>query len=283
MAGVAFVTDSGASLPAPLAARLGIEVVPLQVLIDGEPVADVPGSRDVVAALREGRGVTTSQPTVADARAAVDRALASGADEVVLVAMSRELSGTAGVFDSLADGERIHAVACETIGPAQGLLVAAAALARPSAAAEATALVSAGTASALVVDDLGHLRRGGRLGALTHAAASLTGVKPVLEVRDGRIVQAGVKRSRRAAWADAVARACDGRSGDGVAVVVTAIDDPAAQDETSGLVARALPGAAVVHWPLSAAVAAHLGPGALGVSVAQVGPELVAALAASSA
>ncbi len=61
---VAVVADSTAALPPGAAARWGIEVVPLDVVVDGkrhtEGVDLAPA--DLVAALRAGARVSTSQP-----------------------------------------------------------------------------------------------------------------------------------------------------------------------------------------------------------------------------
>ncbi|WP_007025927.1 DegV family protein, partial [Saccharomonospora iraqiensis] len=93
---VAVVTDSTAHLPEGFAARHGIRVVPLHVLIDGVSALDGidVGPRALAGALREHRVVTTSRPTPAEFAAVYRAALAEGADAIVSVHLSGRLSGT---------------------------------------------------------------------------------------------------------------------------------------------------------------------------------------------
>jgi len=94
---VAVVTDSTAYLPDDLTAAFGIEVVPLYVVLTGRSgregldvsPADVAGTLAV-----RGQHVTTSRPTPGDFVAAYRRRLDAGADRVVSVHLSSELSGT---------------------------------------------------------------------------------------------------------------------------------------------------------------------------------------------
>lgn len=95
---VAVVTDSTASLPDGLAQRWGVVVVPLDVLVGTqrhvEGVDLDPG--DLLAALRRGTRVSTSQPPPAAFAAAYRAAADAGAREIVSVHLSGELSGTVG-------------------------------------------------------------------------------------------------------------------------------------------------------------------------------------------
>jgi fatty acid-binding protein DegV len=90
------VTDSTASLPPDEAARWGIVIVPLEVVVGGQRHHE---GRDLApdelaAALSQGIRVTTSQPPPAAFAEAYARAAASGAREIVSVHLSGELSGT---------------------------------------------------------------------------------------------------------------------------------------------------------------------------------------------
>src|SRR5829696_3650401 len=94
---VAVVTDSTAYLPADLVERHGIEIVPLYVVLagrSGREGADI-SPQDVARAMgTRGQHVSTSRPTTGDFVAAYRRCLDAGADRVVSVHLSSELSGT---------------------------------------------------------------------------------------------------------------------------------------------------------------------------------------------
>src|SRR5690349_20965042 len=95
MPGVAVVTDSTAYLPAGVAERFGVTVVPLHVVLgsrSGLETVEV-SPEEVAAALGERRiHVTTSRPTPGQLAAAYR---ATGATEIVSVHLSSALSGTA--------------------------------------------------------------------------------------------------------------------------------------------------------------------------------------------
>src|SRR5918998_543716 len=94
---VAVVTDSTAYLPARLLEQYAVEVVPLYVVMaghSGREGEDI-GPADVARALgARGQRVSTSRPTPGDFVAAYRRRLAAGAERIVSVHLSAELSGT---------------------------------------------------------------------------------------------------------------------------------------------------------------------------------------------
>ncbi len=95
--GVAVVTDSTAYLPAELAVRHTVDVVPLHVAVGGtagrEGIEVTPV--EVASALGERRyAVTTSRPAPEELAAAYRRAFDAGASGVVSIHLSAALSGT---------------------------------------------------------------------------------------------------------------------------------------------------------------------------------------------
>jgi DegV family protein with EDD domain len=93
---VALVTDSTCYLPTALAAELGVQVVPLQVVIDGSSYdeADPATAERFADALRRRRPVTTSRPGPAAFASAYRNAAERGATAVVSVHLSSQMSGT---------------------------------------------------------------------------------------------------------------------------------------------------------------------------------------------
>src|SRR6187402_31899 len=101
---VAVVTDSAASLPAELARKWGVRVVPLQVIVDGESHAEGAeiSPEEVLANLLAGLTVTTSQPSIAAFEQAYRHAEREGATAIVAVLISAGLSGTTSVAQAAA-------------------------------------------------------------------------------------------------------------------------------------------------------------------------------------
>src|SRR3954469_575302 len=196
---VAVVTDSTAYLPAEVVADLGIEVVPLYVVLagrSGREGRDI-GPREVAQALSvRGQKVSTSRPSPGDFVAAYRRCLGSGAERIVSIHLSSELSGTWGAARLAAQqiGEHVATVVdsrSAAMGTGFAVLAAARAAAKGADADEAAAAardIAAATRTLFVVDTLEHLRRGGRIGAAAAVLGSALAVKPVLHVVDGRVV-----------------------------------------------------------------------------------------------
>ena len=94
---VAVVTDSTSTISQESAARLGITVVPLQVVIGAASYDEGEGGATpqmLAEALREYVPVSTSRPNPDEMLAVFEKLAAEGATEIVSVHLSGELSGT---------------------------------------------------------------------------------------------------------------------------------------------------------------------------------------------
>lgn len=285
---VAVATDSSACLPSALAHAWGVRVAPLQIIVDDVAYDEGSGISpgDVVAALRAGSKVGTSQPGPMALAALIDDAQRDGASHLVFVTLSAELSGTAAAMRSIAATAAIPVTVVDTrtVTLAAGLAaVSAAALAARGAgpeevAAEATR-VARSALCLFTVESLEYLRRGGRISAATAALGTALGVRPVLQVEDGTVVQ--VERTRTSAKARAEVLARIAAAAAECASPVVGLMTVSGDDEIAGASASALAG--MGSWPvvparLSAALAAHGGPGSLVAVVADVHPDVVARL-----
>jgi DegV family protein with EDD domain len=277
---VAVVTDSTAYLPSELTEGYGIHVVPLYVILpgrSGREGLDI-GPADVARALAvRGQTVSTSRPTPGDFVAAYRLALASGAERLVSVHLSAELSGTSDAARLAASqvGEHIVTVV-DSRSAAMGCGFAVLAAARSAAAgadaaevAEAARRTASETSTFFVVDTLEHLRRGGRIGAAAAVLGSALAVKPVLHVKDGRVVPLEKVRTAARANNRLVQRAVE-VAGEGP--VSVAVHHLAAEERAERLAAELrerLPALRELHVSeLGAAIGAHVGPGAVGVVIA---------------
>ena len=276
---VAVVTDSTAYLPAELVEQYGIEVVPLYVVLpgrSGREGRDV-GPQEVAAAMAiRGQQVSTSRPTPGDFVAAYRRCLAGGADRIVSVHLSAEMSGTwdAARLAAAQVGEHVVTVIdSRATAMATGFAVLAAARAADEGAdavAVATAAreTAAATHTLFVVETLEHLRRGGRIGAAAAVLGSALAVKPVLHVAEGRVVPLEKVRTSARAFNRLVQRAVEA-AGEGPASL--AVHHLAAADRAerlAGELRERLPKLRELYVSeLGAAIGAHVGPGAVGVVV----------------
>lgn len=282
---VALVTDSTAMLPRETAERRDIRVVPLQVVIGAksydEGVDDEATPATIAGALREWTPVSTSRPTPAVFLAAYEQAAEQGADEVLSIHLSGDMSGT---FESAQLAARdapipVRALDTRQLGMATGFAVLAAAdvLDRGGASEEAAGAASsrAGrTTSLFYVDTLEYLRRGGRIGAAAALLGSALSVKPLLTVREGVItagerVRTGSRAVARLEELSLAALAFAAASHPRVDVAVHHLDDAEGADRlAAALRDRVRTGVEVVVAELSAVLGVHVGPGTLGVVIA---------------
>lgn len=289
MAGVAVVTDSTASLSPRLAGSLGLQIVPLQVVIDGvsRPEAAPGGGPDAVtptevaAALRSGRRVTTSRPAPEVFAAAYAALATQGFAAVVSVHLSSQMSSTVQAAEVAAAAAPVPVTVVDThaLAMAAGYAaLSAAEAARAGATAGETAAVAQVRAAAATtwffVPSLEHLRRGGRIGAAAALLGSALSVKPLLTVREGVItagerVRTGSRAVARLEELSLAALAFAAASHPRVDVAVHHLDDAEGADRlAAALRDRVRTGVEVVVAELSAVLGVHVGPGTLGVVIA---------------
>ncbi|MFC4019872.1 DegV family protein [Micromonospora sp. GCM10011542] len=195
---VAVVTDSTAYLPSELVQAHRLTVVPLTVVLNGaeglEGVEIHPA--DATRAL-SGRRVTvsTSRPAPEQFSLTYRRLLDAGADGVVSVHLSAELSGTVEAAQlAAADlGDRVAVVDSRSAGMGLGFPAIAAATAAAAGAdlpgvRDAALDTVARTTVWFYVDTLEFLRRGGRINAASALLGTALSVKPIMHMPDGAIV-----------------------------------------------------------------------------------------------
>jgi len=276
---VRVVTDSTALLPADVVEAARMRVVPLSVTVSGQAGReglDVTPD-DVAQALGERRfTVTTSRPSPADFAKVYRDLLDDGAAGVVSVHLSSRLSGTyesallaaeefdgqVRVVDSAAAGIGVGFVALQAcaVAGAGGDLEAV-----RTAALAAVERVS----TLFYVDTLEFLRRGGRITAAQALLGTALAVKPILHVVRGEVVLKEKVRTSSRALARLADLAVEAAQESDVDIAVQHLG---AADRAKALHDSLLDrlGDRVRDRYLSevgAVVAAHTGPGVIGVTV----------------
>ena len=186
---IAVVTDSTCDIPPDLIQKHRIVVVPLYVLWGKEELLD---GQDIDNPTFYARLVTdpihpkTSQPTPADFVRAIEE---TGAREVVVITISRELSGS---YDSAHQAAEevdvpVHVVDSYSLSMGLGWQVLAAARERDSGSGVERMIAAAEQVREklsllLTVDTLEYLHRGGRIGGAAKLLGSVIQLKPLLGI-----------------------------------------------------------------------------------------------------
>lgn len=215
MSDFAIVTDSSCDLPAQMADDLDLKVLPLSFTIGGkEHLNYLDGRelsiRDFYARVRSGELVRTAAVNVEAFVSAIEPLLQAGKD-VLVPAFSSGLSNTCNAArlacEELAAKYPARKVFCvDTLAASlgEGMLIYYAALRRR--AGETIGQVrdwleqnKLHMCHWFTVDDLKHLKRGGRISAATALIGGMLNIKPVMHMDNaGHLVAMGKVRGRKA-------------------------------------------------------------------------------------
>ncbi len=278
---VAIVTDSTAMLPHQVAEERGITVMPLQVIVGAETYDD--GSPEVAPdriaeALRKFLPVSTSRPAPAALAEVYAEAVAAGAEEIVSIHLSSQMSGTyeSALLAARAAPVPVHTVDSRQVGVATGYAALAAAdvLDRGGSAAEAVEAArerAEHSTSLFYVDTLEYLRRGGRVGAAAAILGGALSVKPLLSIVDGRVATIEKVRTTGRALARLEELAVEAAGTREVDVCVSHLANAGRAEELAAALAErladGLEGREVMCGELGAVLGAHVGPGMVAVCV----------------
>jgi DegV family protein with EDD domain len=210
---VRVVTDSACDLPQSVADEFAIEIVPLTIRIDGREYVD---RRDLTPA--EFWAKCAASPTLPETAAPAPgefeqtyRALAeAGATSIVTVSLSGALSATMQSAElaarSVSDVVPVTVVDSRSVTLGLGAIVASCARLAATGATHDEVVANAQDLAQRTnvwgaLDTLDNLKKGGRIGGAKALLASALAIKPIIEVRDGKVEQGGKQRTRSKALA----------------------------------------------------------------------------------
>ncbi len=210
------ITDSSCDLPAELANEWELTVVPLSVQMDGKTYYNYLDGREIsfkafLDALKAGKLATSAGCSIGQFEEQMEPFLQQEKD-ILYIGFSSELSATYNSGRLAAESMRmkypqaqIETVDTKCATLAQGLLLYLAVQQKRQGKSleEVRDFVEANKAKAyhwILIDDLFHLKRGGRLSGTSAALGSVLNVKPVITInREGKAVGINKFRGRKAA------------------------------------------------------------------------------------
>lgn len=283
MSTFAIVTESTADLPQELAQELDIQIIPMPFTLQGKERLDWPDHRELsphalYQQLRQGEQGSTSALNPHNYQQALTPLLEAGQD-VLLLVFSSGLSTT--YQSSLLAVEELRqqfpdrqVETVDTLAASfgQGLLVWHAARLRR----EGLSLSQVRTwveenrlhlCHWFTVDDLNHLKRGGRVSAATALVGTMLSIKPVLHVdNQGHLINVSKARGRGAsikALADRVEQLALDPAGQ--TMFISHADCPEDAEKLAQLLKDRLNVPQILQSDIGPVIGVHCGPGTLAV------------------
>lgn len=275
---VRVLTDTGTGFNMKEAGQYNVDLLPLQVTIDGTHYLDgVDLDIDTLYdALEEGKTISTSLPPLGLIEDQMEAYQKEGVDAVVLISLSSGLSSTNSAVAASAKAHDIDLYTTDiytTLGVERYLAQMAGAMAAQGKSAQeiidAVDAAVADSAGYLVASDLDYLAKGGRL---TPAAAKLGGllkIKPILEVSQkskGKVDVLDKVRTMSKAVRKATDTVLEEMADDKEyeVIILDSRNSPDA-DVAQAIISELRPDVHINRQPIYAVIASHTGLGAIGI------------------
>ena len=271
---IRIVTDSACDLPPELEDKYGISIVPLSIRFGDTEYVD---RRDLTPT--EFWAKVKASPVLPETAApspgafgeAFEQAISDGADGIVCINLSSELSATMQSAQQAARGVDkvdVRVIDSRSLTMGQGLMCIAAAEAAQSGASidEVVAVVEDRKARVKVfaaLDTLENLKKGGRVGGAQAMLGSMLSIKPIIEVSSGKVESESKQRTRSRSLkylADKV------QSFGTIEQLAVMHGDAPDIDEFLALLAEFYPRDEIIVGDLGAVIGAHGGPRTMGVT-----------------
>lgn len=280
---IAVVTDSNSGITQAQAKEMGVAVLPMPFMIDGETYyEDITLTREqFYQRLKDNADIATSQPTPDSILKMWDKLLKEY-DQIIHIPMSSGLSGSCSTAMMLAgedeyegkvfvvDNRRISVTQYQSVKDAQMLAVMGMDGTQIRKRLEETA---ADSVIFITVDTLKYLKKGGRITPAAAALGTLLKIKPVLIILGEKLdsfAKARTMKQAKTMMMNAIQKELDGRLHDSECrnchLAIAHTDNEEAALEFKKEVEERFPNADVYMAPLSLSIACHIGPGSLAVT-----------------
>ncbi|MYW92715.1 DegV family protein [Amycolatopsis rubida] len=271
---IAVVTDSTSCLPEHLAAQWRINVVQVQLHVGDQTDDEHRFDRsELIQTMKSGAAVTTSPPDPGAFFWSYQDAASAGASAIVSLHISGRLSQTVEAAREAAQQVRIPVHILDSGTASMSLGYAAVSAARVAGAGgqlervlDAAERRVRSSTELIYVDTLEYLRRSGRIGAAQSMLGSAFAIKPLLTVRNGEVSPLARVPGTKRAMNRLVDLAVKAAGDQPVDLAVTRFGSD--ENEIVRRLRERVPGAGeIVVGDASTVIGAHVGPGALSITV----------------
>ncbi len=281
MSKIKIITDSGSDISVETAQKLGIRVLPISFTFDGETY------------YREGLDMSkaefyeklsdkdapipkTAQVTPIQFIDAYNEEYDNGYDILIVVTISSKGSGmyqnAVMSAQEVMDERGGEIIVIDTMGYScmygAPVIHAANMISEGKGKDEIVSYLKESTGSIktyFLVDELLHLKKGGRINSATLVLANMLEIKPILDIRDGLVVQDGSLRGSKRLMKKLVNKAkTDGYDLSGRRVFVANTSCPDIAEELKAELSEAFDGIEFNEYRVGSVIGCHGGPGLVG-------------------
>lgn len=273
---IAISSDSTCAITQAEAKEIGIYVLPLNVIIDGNEYHDdiTIHQDELTKMMRGGSKIQTSTPTPYEIETYFDRIFEAGYDKVIHFTISSKLSSMFSLFTVTCKekyGDKIEVIDSLGVCSFMGNLVR-----------RAKRLADEGKEAKEIVDEvktyinqdeiyfvpesLTFLKNGGRVSPTVAMIGNMLGIKPLLKFSNGEIQKQGTVRTYKKAFSDAFELfKTKNLNPQDYEFHILEFDSMNAANEVKEMAKEAFPEYNIIITPISINVCAHCGPGTVGI------------------
>ena len=279
---IAIVTDSNSGITQAEAKELGVFVLPMPFMIDGQDYYEDINltQREFYEKLKDGSDISTSQPSPEAVAGLWDKILESY-DALVHIPMSSGLSGSCQTAVMLSEdyegkvevvnNQRISVTQRQAVMDARKLAETGKSAGEIRQYLEDTKFDSS---IYIMLDTLKYLKKGGRITPAAAALGTLLKLKPVLQIQGEKLdafSKARTVKQAKSVMMTAIAHDMENRFGDKtgkkIHLFIAHTENEGAALELREELKAAFPETGEIHIdPLSLSVSCHIGPGALAIA-----------------
>jgi len=271
---IAYLVDSSISISADdkLLESEDCFFLPLHLIFDGvDYLDDINVDRnDLMNKLKSAKNISTSQPSYGEVEKKLDEIIDLGYDVVVCALIGSGVSGTQNVVFSCALDKKITVVNLDSCGVGPMQVYAVKMFKKELTKGGSLLEIQARVQHMLdvsnvygIVDDLGYLRRGGRISGSSAMVGSLLKIKPIVmcsKEQKGKVINVDKVRTRKRAYEKLVEIALADIDLDEYMIVVGNFDADEASKNLKEQIIKVYPDAIVDIMNLCFAIGVHTGP-----------------------
>jgi DegV family protein with EDD domain len=271
---IRILADSACDLEIKHYEKYGIELVPLNVYLDGKQCRDILDiqSKEIYRLMRdEDKMMSTSQATPIDFKNVFTKVFDEGYESIIYIAFSSGLSGTCqSAIIAKEDFEdkdiTIIDTKCASLGYGLVVLKAAKMLLDGKSKEEIikeTQRKITNTEHIFIVDDLKYLQKGGRISFAKFVLGTMLNIKPIMHVEDGKLFPYAKAKGKNKVLQEMVKALKERITGKNELIGICHADDIETAMELEKMIRSEVEVGEIIYTYMGATVGSHTGPGCI--------------------